>query len=445
MYRAPKPQLQKSMFFSLSDTLDPTHELYRLAGKINWQLFEDEFSRLYSSDNGRPAKPIRLMVGLIILRHYRNISDDQVVLQWTENAYYQYFCGMEEFCIRRPCDSSELTVFRRLIGEKGVQLILKESIRVNDDHDEESGKPVYIDSTVQEKNITFPTDAKLLKKIVSRCEKISRKEGLPRRQSYRRILKQISLDQRFRNHPKNHKKALKADRKLRTIAGRLIREVDRHLKSRGITGYEGLLSLFYRVLSQKKDSKDKIYSLHEPDVECICKGKEHKKYEFGNKVSIARTERGLITAAVSFRNEHDSKTLDGTIRQIQENTGRLPELAACDRGYRGVSQVMGVRIVIPGTPKKSDSYRQKKKKHRLFCNRAAIEPTIGHIKSDYRMWRNFLKGMLGDSINAMLAAAAFNFKRAVRLLLRLILECLERGRWESSLVPEQSMGYSENL
>jgi IS5 family transposase len=439
MYRPSKQEQQKSLFFSLSDTLDPNHELYRLAKRINWQRFEEEFSKLYSPNQGRPTKPIRLMVGLIILRHYRNISDDQIVLQWTENAYYQYFCGMEEFSTQRPCDSSEMTVFRKLIGEKGVQLILKESIRVNDDHDDEASKTVYVDSTVQEKNVTFPTDAKLLKKIVGKCNKISQKEGLPRRQSYSRILKRIYLDQRFRSHPKNNKKAVKADRRLRTIAGRLVREVDRNLNIKGIGGYEDLLALFYRVLSQRKNTKGKIYSLHEPEEECICKGKEHKKYEFGNKVSIARTEGGLITAAVSFRNENDSKTLDGTIEQIQENTGKLPKQAACDRGYRGRSEVHGVNIVIPGTPKKSDTYWQRKKKHKLFCNRAAIEPTIGHIKSDCRMWRNFLKGTVGDSINIMLSAAAFNFRRAARLLLRLFWECFENCMKALFAIPKLSM------
>ena len=156
----------------------------------------------------------------------------------------------------------------------------------------------------------------------------------------------------------------------------------------------------------------------------ICKDKEHKKYEFGNKVSIARTAGGLIVGAVFFRKEHDSKTLEGTLEQIRNNTGQLPELVACDRGYRGIKECLGVKILIPGTPKKTDSYRKKKKQHKLFCHRAAIEPTIGHLKFDHRMSRNFLKGVAGDAMNLLLAAAAFNFKRAMNALLCFILKCL---------------------
>lgn len=292
--------------------------MFRLANKINWQKFEDAFIPLYSEDNGHPAKPIRLMVGLILLRHIRNISDESVVLQWQENAYYQYFCGQSEFSIEAPCNATELVHFRKRIGEDGARLILEESIRVNDDHDDESGKTVYIDTSVQEKNITFPTDGKLLKKIVHHCKKISDKYGFKMRQSYTRILKMIFLDQRFRNNPRNHKKAIKADRKLKTIGGRLVRELDRNLKSAKINLYYKKLSLFYRVLEQKRTSKDKIYSLHEPEVECIGKGKEHKKYEFGNKFSIARTEGELIVGVVSFRKEHDSKTIEETFDQIEK-------------------------------------------------------------------------------------------------------------------------------
>lgn len=360
------------------------------------------------------------MVGLIILRHLRNISDKGVVTQFQENAYYQYFCGLHDFSVEPPCTQSELSHFRKRIGEEGARLILEESICVNDDHDRESSGTVYIDSTVQEKNITFPTDAKLLKKVVNRCMKISAKYGFSLRQSYTRTLKQIYLDQRFRHNPRNRKKATRADRKLRTIAGRLVRELDRNLSASRVTGYEELLSIFYRILGQKRDSKEKIYSIHEPEVECICKGKEHKKYEFGNKVSIARTEGGLVVGAVSFRKEHDSKTVEGTLEQVELNTGKLPGQVACDRGYRGIKEARRVPILIPETPRKSDSYYKRRKKHDLFCHRAAIEQTIGHIKTDQRMSRNYLRGVVGDAVNLMLSAASFNFKRAMRAFFDLI-------------------------
>ena len=166
MYKKENKSIEQSLFFSLDDTLNSKHPLYMPANKVDWQKFEQSFSPLYCEDNGRPAKPIRLMVGLILLGHLRNISDESVVEEWQENGYYQYFLGCHEFGINPPCNATEPVHFRKRIGAEGARLILEESIRINHDHDQESGGTVYIDSTVQEKNITYPTDAKLLKKIV---------------------------------------------------------------------------------------------------------------------------------------------------------------------------------------------------------------------------------------------------------------------------------------
>ena len=410
---------QLSMFSSLEDMLSHQHPLFQLSNKINWESFENAFSPLYCSSNGRPAHPIRLMCGLLILKHLRNVSDEMVVFQWSENAYYQYFCGGLEFMPKQPCDASELVHFRNRIGEEGIELILAESIRVNTDHDDEDHfDTAFIDSTVQEKNITYPTDAKLHKKIIKNVLKIVHDKSLPLRQSYTRTLKGIYRSQRFRNHPKNRKKALKADRQLRTIAGRLVRELERNLE--GKKGYENMFELYYKVLSQNRKSKNKVYSLHEPDVVCVSKGKEHKQYEFGNKVSILRSWSGLIIGACSFRNEYDGHTIEKTLEQTQRMTGKQVDKLAGDRGYRGIKQIGQTKILIPDVPKAKDSYYQKKKKHKLFCKRAGIEPTIGHLKADHQLSRNFYKGVKGDAINVLLAAAAYNLKRAMRVLLYLI-------------------------
>ena len=410
---------QLSLFSSLEDMLSHEHPLFQLSNKINWECFENAFSPLYCSTNGRPAHPIRLMCGLLILKHLRNVSDEMVVSQWSENAYYQYFCGGLEFMPKQPCDASELVHFRNRIGEKGMELILSESIRVNTDHDNEDHfDTVFIDSTVQEKNITYPTDAKLHKKIIKNVLKIVHDNCLPLRQSYTRTLKGIYRSQRFRNHPKNRKKALKADRQLKTIAGRLVRELERNLGRR--KGYEKMFELYYRVLSQNRKSKNKVYSLHEPDVVCVSKGKEHKQYEFGNKVSILRSWSGLILGACSFRNEYDGHTIEKTLEQTQRMTGRKVDNLAGDRGYRGIKQIGKTKILIPDTPKAKDSYYQKRKKHKLFCKRAGIESTIEYLKEGRRLSRNFYKGVKGEAINVLLAAAAYNFKRAMRVLLYLI-------------------------
>ena len=359
------------------------------------------------------------MCGLLILKHLRNISDESVVEQWSENAYFQYFCGMHEFVPSFPCASSELVHFRKRIGEKGMELILSESIRVNDDKsDDDHLATAFIDSTVQEKNVTYPTDAKLHKKIIGKVLKIVKELNLPMRQSYTFVLKGIYRDQRFRNHPKNRRKAIKADKRLRTIAGRLVRELERNLGQN--RQHDELLSIFKKILLQRRNSSHKIYSIHEPEVQCISKGKEQKKYEFGNKVSIIRSATGVILGASSFRNEYDGHTIQKSLEQVRRLTGKSIRRLAGDRGYRGRKEIDGTQILIPNAPRAKDTYYQRKKKHKLFCKRAGIEPTIGHLKADYRLGRNFYKGLVGDAINVILAAAAYNFKRAMKVLMWLL-------------------------
>jgi len=403
-----KPIIQKSFSFSLTDTLDHRHPLFILAHKIAWSVFEDEFTKLYCSDNGRPAKPIRLMVGLLILKHLRNISDESVVEQWSENVYYQYFCGMEMFDSTPPCASSELVHFRKRIGEAGMELIFRESVRVNGDDSQDPH--VNVDTTVQEKNITFPTDTKLHKKIIDNCLKIAKEEDLTLRQTYTRTLKRLLIDLRFSRHPKNRKKARKARKRIKTIAGILTRELKRLLPESPI--YKELLELYQQVINQLKDTKDKIYSLHEKEVCCIAKGKEHKPYEFGNKASFVITQNtGVIIGAMSFRNEFDGHTLLPALEQAVQTTNSEIKTATVDRGYRGNTQINGIKIQLPKpfTNKQTDYQKQQLKK--AHCRRAKIEPIIGHLKQDHRLGRNFYKGVVGDSVNINLAAAAFNFKR----------------------------------
>lgn len=424
-YQAP------SLFSGLAEMLDQTHPLFRLAGKIDWQMFDDAFEPLFCQDRGRPAKPIRLMVGLLILKHIRNVSDESVVEQWRENAYYQYFCGMTQFSTKPPCEATELVHFRHRIGEEGVELIFKESIRVNDENENhhngrgrrpEEETTAFIDSTVQEKNITFPTDTKLLVKIVEWCLTVSKAEGLILRQTYRKEMKELKRVMRFRGKAKNKKAVARADRRLRTIAGRLCRELDRLLDAD--SKWRGRLKISLMFINGEKLDGHKIYSLHEPDVVCIAKGKERVKYEFGNKVSIIRTWNGLIIGAKSFRNEYDGHTIDPALEQARRLYPHPIKVLVGDRGYRGQRQSADTRIEIPDTPKVTDSPYQKRKKHRRFCKRAGIEPVIGHLKSDNRLGRNFYKGLFGDSINVMLAAAAFNFRRAMWALFVAVLRIM---------------------
>jgi IS5 family transposase len=410
MLAKPKDLQQMSFFSTFEEQLNHQHPLYILFNKINWKRFEDAFGKHYSQTMGAPAKPIRRMVGLLILKHVRNLSDESVVEQWAENAYYQYFCGEKYFASAPPCVPTELVEFRKRIGEEGIELIFQESIRINGKDGQEN--EATTDTTVQEKNITFPTDSKLHKKIISKCKGFALKENIELRQAYTRTVKKLTLDQRFRNHPKNYGKARKADRKMKTIAGRLVRELERKIPAGVMFQYAASLQLFKKVLAQKRNDTQKIYSLHEPHVQCIGKGKEHKKYEFGSKVSIIRTKNtGVIIGAINIpKNDYDAHTLLPAIEQQQRLTGHILKNNFADRGYRGVKNVLGTNIIIPDTNKAKNNY-QKQKLRLGFRRRAAIEPVIGHLKTDHRLSRNLYKGMFGDTINVMLAAAAMNFKR----------------------------------
>lgn len=405
-----KNHSQLGFYSTFEEQLDHRHPLYILAKKIQWQQFEDSFAKHYSATMGAPSKPIRLMVSLLILKQLRNLSDENVVEQWSENSYYQYFSGEDCFCSGQPCVPTELVEFRKRIGEEGIELILKESIRINGKDSNED--TLSGDTTVQEKNITYPTDDKLYKKIIYKCQSIAEKENIELRQSYTQTVKKLSIVQRLKRTKGGEVKARKASKKIKTIAGRLTRELERKLTPQSIQKWGTDLQLFLRVLAQKRSDSNKIYSLHEPQVNCFSKGKEHKKYEFGSKVSLLVTQKsGVIVGALNFtENIHDSKTLPAALQQHQRLTGIEAKAVYADRGYPGPKKIGNTEIHIP----KPDPSITKAKRNR-HKRRAAIEPVIGHMKHDYRMIRNFLKGSFGDAVNVMLAASAMNFKRMMNI------------------------------
>ena len=414
MLKATKHTIQIDIFGGLGDSLDQKHSLYLLANSINWAIFDDSFKEHYSQNMGAPAKPIRLMVSLLILKYVRNLSDENLIEQWAENCYYQYLSGEQTFKPKIPCVPTELVAFRKRIGEAGVELILKESIRINkaDDDQPDNNAVVSLDTTVQEKNITYPTDDKLYKKIIKRCWKIADEEAIDLRQSYSRVIKKLGYAQRFKKKKNGAKQARKANKKIQIIAGRLLRDIARKLPLEILGKYLPDLKLYQIVLSQKRGDSNKIYSLHEPNVKCYSKGKDHKKFEFGSKASIIVDQStGIILGALNFTETlHDSKTIPEALEQYERLNGTLPKEVFVDRGYRGKSEYRTAKICVP-KPDKNITKAQIKK-HR---KRAAIEPVIGHLKQDYRLCKNYLKGIIGDNMNLILAAAAMNFKRRMNL------------------------------
>ena len=417
MKKPSPPSNQPSFLFAnLLDQLNPKHPLLLLAKQLPWEFLEREFSPLYATA-GRPAKPIRLMVGLSLLKHLENLSDERVVQLWVQNPYYQVFCGETEFQWQFPCDPTDLIYFRKRIGTEGVEKILAASIALHGDAALED--EVCIDTTVQEKAITFPTDAKLYRKIIVRMWKLAREHGISLSRTYAKEVKQRRLELRFGHHPKKRALARKAQQRLKTIAGRLLREIQRKLPADVLGHYAEDFALYQRVLKQKRADKHKIYSLHEPHVYCMSKGKEHQRYEFGTKISITTTrDKKIIVGALAFdSNVYDGHTTPSVLEQVKRLRGKQPEVAITDRGYRGRKKTGNTKIVTPYTTPNSKDHKLRELARLRFRKRAGIEPVIGHLKSDHRLGRNFLKGFIGDQINVLMAAAAFNLKKWMRLII----------------------------
>ena len=394
----------------LRDMVDSRDPLIALSDALDWPWINEQLIGYYA-DEGSPAKPIRLMVGLLMLKQIENLSDETVVLQWKRNPYYQYFCGEEEYTPTLPCDSTSLVKFRQRIGKEGMEAIFAQSVALHGKAAQES--VVIVDTTVQEKNITYPTDGKLAITMINNLNKIAKKHHIQQRRTYLREIKAHRIALRYFRHPKKIKKAKASMKRLRTIVGILMRELKRELPSEILEQYKETFALYEKVRTQKPKDKNKVYSLHEPHVYVIAKGKDHKKYEYGTKASIVITQKsGIVVGVVAHdTNEHDSKTLQSALASAKKHGTASLTKAVCDRGYRGAREVDGVTICIPGVPKKRDSRYQREKKRKLFRRRAAIEPNIGHLKADHRLSRNYLKGFIGDEINLLMAASAYNMKK----------------------------------
>lgn len=408
-----KPDNQQNLFKTrLTDLINLGHPLVKLANEVSWDKLELEFQNLYS-EQGRPSIPLRKIAGMLLLKEMFKESDESVVERWIENAYWQYFTGEEFFQTKQPFDPSEFVHFRKRLKEEGLEFLLSQSVSLHPKAKNE--KEVQIDTTVQEKNITFPTDAKLAKKVIDNCIKIAEKEGVKQRQTYKRISKQHLRDAYFGHHPKRKKKAVMARKKLRTIGLRVVRELERKLPLELHKQYEGEFVIYKKVLTQERNTKDKVYSLHEPQTACIAKGKAHKAYEFGTKVAVVRGRKtGIITAVKIFSgNPHDSKTLEESLAQSERVRAKIggtrPEIASTDRGFRGQTQVGITQILIPKNTKEKTKYKQEVARKR-FRARAAIEPTISHLKRNHSLGLNFLKGVNGDVHNALLAGIGYNLK-----------------------------------
>jgi IS5 family transposase len=399
----------------LDQIMDRSNRLYLLAGQIDWSVFEEAFGPLYVEDKGRPGLPIRLMVGLHYLKHAFNESDESVVEKFPENLYWQYFCGFDYLQHGLPLDPSSMSRWRQRIGPEGIEKMLGETLEsakrgnlLQKSHMER----VNVDTTVQEKAIAFPTDARLYDKARRTLVRAAAERGVKLRQSYPRLGKRALLMQSRYAHARQMKRAKRETRKLKTYLGRVIRDI-RRKQPKPDKELAILLHRAERIHKQQRNDKNKLYSMHAPEVECIAKGKAHKKYEFGCKVSVATTSKDnwIVGVAALHGNPYDGHTLKGALEQIKRLTGWEAATAYCDRGYQGNPQKLDETNVHVCRGRKKFMTRTVWK---WVKRRSAIEPIIGHLKSDNRMERNHLKGIDGDRINALLAACGFNIRKLLR-------------------------------
>ena len=425
----------------LDQIINLKHELVTLSKTVSWSFIEGKCGEVYADGPGMPPLPTRLMAGLAILKYTFDLSDEELCDRWVENPYFQYFCGEEFFLHELPFDRSSLTRWRQRMGEERVAALLQESLSVairTGAMAPQDTRRVIVDTTVQPKNVMFPTDAKLLNRAREKLVTLAKKVGLDLRQSYTRVGKFALIKHQRYAHAKQFKRAGKSLRKLKTYLGRTIRDIGRQ-----IAGDEQLQDIFRhplhlagRVLSQKQkqvakkslpSTGSKVYSLHAPEVECIGKGKAHKPYEFGVKVSIAttlqRSKGGLFAlhAKALPGNPYDGHTLATVIPEMEAMIGNDIDRLLADAGYRGHNAPLSHMFKVYTTGQKRRMTPAIKREMR---RRAAVEPVIGHIKNEHRMERNYLAGTQGDAINAILAAAGYNFRLLLtwlRLLLRLLL------------------------
>ena len=431
----------------LDQMIDLRHPLAVLAQRMPWSQIEAALAPLFAhkdragrvvedsdlfgptsavagagvSARGRPRLPIRLMVALLYLKHAYNESDESVVQRWSQDVYFQFFSGMQYFEPRLPCDDSQIGRFRRVLGEAGVEQLLKTTIEAAVGMG--AVKPaeferVIVDTTVQEKAVAHPSDSRLLEVARAKIAQLATRAGIKLKQSYAAESKQLRRRAGGYAHARQFKRLRSVLRRQRVILGRLLRDVQRKLNDDIRAKLSPWLERAWRIHSQRPHDKQKLYALHAPEVECIGKGKARQPFEFGVKVSMAVTHKqGLIVGARSFPgNPYDGHTLASQIEQttvLLQDIGVKPMTAVVDLGYRGVDHLVPLQIVHRGRYKTMSTQQRQ-----WLKRRQAIEPTIGHTKHDHGMRRCWLKGSEGDALHAVLCAAGFNIRWLLRAIAR---------------------------
>ena len=441
----------------LEQMIDLRHPLVVLGKRLPWERIEEALAPLFehkakavqlreiedflgkhqvmeggqASAAGRPRKAIRLMASLTYLKHSFDLSDEEVADRWSENVVWQYCSGLDYYQPRRPCDPTQIGRFRKALGKQGLEALLK--LTIQSAVDIKAIKPaeferVIVDTTVQEKNIAYPVDSRLLEIARRKIVILAKRVGITFKQTYEKEGKELRRRASGYAHARQMNRLNKVLKRQRTILGKLIREIRRKLdageaRPQSTTSLERLQTVLERaerIRTQQRHDKGKLYALHAPEVECISKGKARQRYEFGVKVSLVVTHRqGLMVGAQSCPGApYDGNTLKGQLAQTNAliaSTGRTVKEAHVDLGFRGVDRDNpDVRIVHRGKYKGLSTADRRRLKRRQ-----AIEPAIGHSKQDHRLNRCYLAGATGDMLNALCCAVGYNLRWLMRAVVRL--------------------------
>jgi len=428
--RAPEEDLFRHR---LENLLDTRHELCRLAAQIPWAQCTERFGAL-DAERGRPGLPLRLLVELQLLKHLHAVSDEEVVGQWVENPYWQYFCGEEYFQHTLPIDPSQMPRFRQRLGETGCDWLLQLTITVGRETKTIRTSHLHqvsADTTVQPKAVAFPTDARLYLKGLRTLVRRAKQAGLVLRQSFTRLAPQAFVQHGRYAKAKQMKRARRMQKRLKVYLGRVARDVQRKLVAapEHAEGFQELFGRIERLLTQQRKDKGKLYRVHAPEVECLAKGKAHKPYEFGVKVSLATTltSNFVVGLPALAGNPYDGHTLADQLDQGERLTGTRPRRCVVEQGYRGHGVEPTHTEVLSSRQRRKVTRAQKQALRR----RKAIEPIIGHMKADGLLGRNFLKGAIGDTLNALLCGVGQNLRAILRhlrvVLCRVLFPGMDRG------------------
>jgi transposase, IS5 family len=387
------------------------------------------------SNAGRPRMPMRLMASLLYLKHSFNLSDEAVCERWSESPLWQFFSGMDYYEHRLPCDATQVGRFRHDIGEDGMEQLLKATLDtavVAGAVKPEALERVTVDTTVQEKAIAHPVDSRLLEIARHKVASAAKRCGIGLKQTFAKQGKALRRKAAGYAHAKQFKRLRRALKRQRTILGIVMRAVQRQLDAPGFAATNAMtnamaltdlrmwLERAERVRMQQTHDKHKLYALHAPEVECIGKGKARKPYEFGVKAAVVISHQtGLMVGARSFAgNPYDGHILSAVLEQatnLLQDVACKIKVVVADLGFRGVdADNPGCQIIHRGKFNRLNPQQKA-----WLRRRQAVEPAIGHLKSDHRMDRCWLKGSLGDALHTISCAAGYNLRWLLRAIAKL--------------------------